>query len=204
MWKKDEMPVQGTAPRAEQPPQTERTPRPPASGERAAIGRSITIKGEVTGDEDLLIQGRVDGSVDLKQHAVTVGPEGEVKADIRGRIVTVEGKVEGNVSADEQIILRSAARVVGDIAAPRIVLEDGAQFRGGVDMGDTAQKGQRSGAGGSGAASGGGGGGGGGGQQGGRKAPEGSGAQREPARASAERAASGVKGSTDAEAEATP
>jgi cytoskeletal protein CcmA (bactofilin family) len=108
------------------------------SGERATIGRSITIKGEVTGDEDLLIQGRVDGSIDLKQHAITVGREGEVKANITGRIVTVEGKVEGNLSADEQVILRASATVQGDISAPRVVLEDGARFRGGVDMADPA------------------------------------------------------------------
>jgi cytoskeletal protein CcmA (bactofilin family) len=108
------------------------------TGERATIGRSITIKGEVTGDEDLLIQGRVDGSIDLKQHAITVGREGEVKANITGRIVTVEGKVEGNLSADEQVILKASATVQGDISAPRVVLEDGARFRGGVDMADPA------------------------------------------------------------------
>ena len=108
----------------------------PPSTERATIGRSITIRGEVTGDEDLLIQGRVEGSVDLKQHSVTVGPEGQVKASIGGRIVTVEGRVEGNLTAQEQIILRKSAWVQGDIAAPRVVLEDGASFRGGVDMGD--------------------------------------------------------------------
>jgi cytoskeletal protein CcmA (bactofilin family) len=94
----------------------------------------------VTGDEDLLIQGRVDGSVDLKQHSVTVGREGEVKANIIGRVVTVEGKVEGNLSADEQVILRASATVQGDISAPRVVLEDGARFRGGVDMGEAALK----------------------------------------------------------------
>jgi cytoskeletal protein CcmA (bactofilin family) len=181
MWKKDDMPAQDAAPRAPQTPRTDRADSPPAPGERAAIGRSITIKGEVTGDEDLLIQGRVDGSVDLKQHSVTVGPEGEVKANIRARIVTVEGKVEGNIGADEQIILRSAARVVGDIAAPRIVLEDGAQFRGGVDMGDGAADKRRSG----------------GGSQQGRKGPEAP-AASEPARPPAER----VERSSDAGAEA--
>jgi cytoskeletal protein CcmA (bactofilin family) len=106
--------------------------------ERATIGRSITIRGEVTGDEDLLIQGRGEGSVDLKQHAVTVGSEGEVKADIVARVVTVEGKVDGNLTAEEQVVLRGSARVQGDISAPRIMLEDGAYFRGGVDMGESA------------------------------------------------------------------
>jgi cytoskeletal protein CcmA (bactofilin family) len=80
----------------------------------------------------------VDGSVTLKQHAVTVGPEGEVKADIGARVITVEGTVEGNLSAQEQVILRGSARVQGNITAPRVVLEDGASFRGGVDMGETS------------------------------------------------------------------
>ena len=141
MWKKEETPPQTPAPRVEATP----TPRPEKtmstepSGQRATIGRSITIRGEVTGDEDLLIQGRVDGSVDLKQHSVTVGPDGEVKASIIGRVVTIEGRVEGNLSADEQVILRSSSWVQGDITAPRVVLEDGARFRGGVDMSEADQ-----------------------------------------------------------------
>ena len=142
MWKKEEMPAPTPAPRFESPTPMERPTTMQTShssqstGERATIGRSITIKGEVTGDEDLLIQGRIDGSINLKQHAITVGREGEVKANITGRIVTVEGKVEGNLSADEQVILRASATVQGDISAPRVVLEDGARFRGGVDMAD--------------------------------------------------------------------
>lgn len=107
-----------------------------SSAERATIGRSIIIKGEVRGEEDLLIQGQVDGSVDLKEHAVTVGGDGRVKADISARIVTVEGQVEGDLRAKEQVILRSSARVQGDLTAPRVVLEDGASFRGLVDMGE--------------------------------------------------------------------
>jgi cytoskeletal protein CcmA (bactofilin family) len=146
MWKKDEMPMPGTAPEADRTPRPERErERAPslsasgAPGERATIGRSITIRGDVTGDEDLLIQGRVDGSVDLKQHSVTVGADGEVKASIVGRVVIVEGSVEGNIRSEEQVVLRSSARVQGDITAPRLVLEDGARFRGGVDMGEVPE-----------------------------------------------------------------
>ena len=136
MWKKeDATPIE---PRAEVVPTYERPAPPRSSHDRATIGRSITIKGEVKGDEDLLIQGKIDGSVLLKEHAVTVGPEGEVKADIGARVITVEGKVEGNLNAQEQVILRSSARVHGNISAPRVVLEDGARFRGGVDMGESA------------------------------------------------------------------
>jgi cytoskeletal protein CcmA (bactofilin family) len=146
MWKKDETPEQATEPRREPPRETrERSgSTPPAGGPPAAIGRSIRIRGEVSGDEDLLIQGHVDGTVNLGQHAVTVGSEGEVKADITARLVTVEGRVVGDLTAQEQVILRGSARVEGDITAPRVVLEDGAQFRGGVDMGEPAGRGKGS------------------------------------------------------------
>ncbi len=144
MWKKDETPEPITYTRPEPAVGPVRPaapldapPPPPVTGSsRATIGSSITIRGDVTGDEDLLIQGRVDGSVDLKQHSVTVGREGQVKADISGRVIAVEGRVEGNLIADEQVILRSSAVVQGDITSPRVVLEDGARFRGGVDMGE--------------------------------------------------------------------
>ena len=106
--------------------------------ELATVGRKIKMRGEVTGDEDLLIEGYFEGSVDLKSHSVTVGPEGNVKASIKGRIVIIEGKVQGDLTAEEQIVLLSSASVEGDLAAPRVVLEDGAHFRGGVDMGDSS------------------------------------------------------------------
>lgn len=140
MWKKDEA-TPGVERQPQAGPRTE-APRPrttttAAPGEVAVIGRSIIIKGEVSGDEDLLIQGQVDGSVDLDLQSVTVGREGRVKANITGRVVTVEGEVDGDLKAQEQVILRSSARVHGDITAPRVVLEDGASFRGLVDMGES-------------------------------------------------------------------
>lgn len=147
MWKKDERQDESvpqrpatTAPPAPSPgpapaaPSVSASPR--ASAEHAIIGRSITIRGDVTGDEDLVIQGRVEGSVDLEQHSVTVGRDGEVIASIVGRVVTIEGRVEGNVSGGEQVTLRTSATVKGDIRAPRVVLENGARFRGLVDMGE--------------------------------------------------------------------
>ncbi|CAN5784876.1 hypothetical protein BH23GEM9_BH23GEM9_29200 [soil metagenome] len=143
MWKKEEAQERAEAHPERTTPQPEpRQPSPSSRGERATIGPSISIRGDVTGDEDLLIQGRVEGSVELKQHAITIGPEGNVKADISGRVVTVEGTVEGNLRADEQVVLRSAARVIGDISAPRVILEDGAYFRGGVDMAEPAGPGR--------------------------------------------------------------
>lgn len=140
MWKKEDTPDPMPAPRPEPVLGFERVAPPKPAGERATIGRSIAINGQVSGDEDLLIQGRVEGSVNLKQHAVTVGPEGEIKADITARVITVEGRVEGNLTAQEQIILRGSAVVEGNITAPRVVLEDGARFRGGVDMGETPKR----------------------------------------------------------------
>jgi len=144
MWKKEDG-VQAS-PVAPQPERAHRTesPRPGLTGsERATIGRSITIKGDVSGDEDLLIQGKVEGSVDLELHSVTVGEEGRVKANITGRVVTVEGEVEGDLRAREKVILRSSARVTGDLHSPRIVLEDGASFRGLVDMQESPPEGSR-------------------------------------------------------------
>lgn len=134
MWKKEddqtEQPTAGSTPRVA-------SPRPPSSqsSAKATIGPSITIDGDVTGSEDLLIQGRITGSVTLDDHAVGVGTEGRVNADIVGRLITVEGQVEGDLTAQEQIVLRGTAKVKGDIKAPRVVLEDGATFRGLVDMG---------------------------------------------------------------------
>jgi cytoskeletal protein CcmA (bactofilin family) len=148
MWTKDKQERQVETPGAgreirEPEPRVERRSDPsrPVGGP-AMIGRSIAIKGEVTGDEDMVIQGRVEGSVDLKQHSVTVGPEGEVKANIIARTVTVEGRVVGNLSGEEQVVLRASARVEGDIVAPRVVLEDGTLFRGSVEMGEAAHRGR--------------------------------------------------------------
>lgn len=138
MWKKDE--EQTAQPRAESTPRVSRPTTASQASGRATIGPSISIKGDVTGSEDLLIQGRVDGSVTLDDHAVGVGSEGRVKADIVGRLITVEGHVEGDLTAQEQIVLRGSAQVKGDIKAPRVVLEDGATFRGLVDMGSAAPK----------------------------------------------------------------
>jgi cytoskeletal protein CcmA (bactofilin family) len=111
-----------------------RNPAPSRSSGGATIGPSIKIKGDVSGDEDLLIQGQIEGKVKLGKHNVTIGSDGHVKADVHGRTVVVEGQVEGDLRAKEQIILRHTARVEGSIAAPRVTLEDGATFRGGIEM----------------------------------------------------------------------
>jgi cytoskeletal protein CcmA (bactofilin family) len=142
MWKKDEPTTQPPAPQKQGDTMPDKSPTYDRTGgsDRATIGRSITIHGEVTGDEDLLIQGRVEGSIELKQQSITVGKDGRVKAAISGRVIVVEGQVEGDLKGDEQVVLRTTAKVQGDIASPRVVLEDGATFSGGVDMGDPLGK----------------------------------------------------------------
>ena len=133
MFKKDDSEVSPAQPKPAQNT-AGRTPAPRRSGGAATIGPSIKIKGDVSGDEDLLIQGQVEGKVKLAKHNVTIGSDGHVKADVHGRTVVVEGQVEGDLRAKEQIILRHTARVEGSIAAPRVTLEDGAVFRGGIEM----------------------------------------------------------------------
>src|SRR3954452_2148080 len=95
-------------------------PRRPS--ERATIGPSIFIKGDLSGEEDLVIEGRVEGKVDLKQNNVTIGKNGRVKADVSGRVVSIEGEVTGNVFAGEQAILRQSGAISGNIQAPRVSL----------------------------------------------------------------------------------
>jgi len=107
---------------------------PPRRTDRATIGASIFIKGDLSGEEDLVIEGRVEGKVDLKQNNVTVGKNGKVKADVSGRVVTIEGEVTGNVFAREQAILRQSGAINGNIQAPRVILEDGSRFKGSIDM----------------------------------------------------------------------
>lgn len=141
MFKKEGTDAPPAQPR---PPQSAaaRAPSPHRSGGPATIGPSISFKGDVSGDEDLMIQGRVEGKVKLTKHNITIGPEGRVKADVHGRTVVVEGQVEGDLHGEEQIILRHTAKVEGSITAPRVTLEDGAVFRGGIEMDAGAKAGK--------------------------------------------------------------
>jgi len=107
---------------------------PRRSSTNATIGPSIFIKGDLSGEEDLVIEGRVEGKVDLKQNNVTIGKNGRVRADVFGKVVIIEGEVDGNVFAREQAILRQAGAIRGNITAPRVMLEDGSRFKGSIDM----------------------------------------------------------------------
>lgn len=102
--------------------------------EAASIGPAISIVGDLTGDEDLTVLGKVDGKIEVPKHSVTVGRSGRVTADIRAKVVHVEGEVKGNLWAAEQIVIRKTATMLGNLTAPRVGLEDGCRFKGSVDM----------------------------------------------------------------------
>ena len=111
----------------------------PKTAEFAHIGKSVIIKGELSGSEDLNLDGEVEGSIELKQNAVTVGPNGRVKGKISAKSVFVEGKVTGNIFGSERVEVRGTAVVDGDIATKRIVIAEGASYKGSVNKeGDLA------------------------------------------------------------------
>jgi cytoskeletal protein CcmA (bactofilin family) len=110
------------------------------SAEQATIGKSLVIKGEVTGSESLYIDGRVEGSISLAGNRVTVGRNGVVAANINAREIVVLGKVRGNLVASDRVDIRSEGSLTGDVVAQRISIEDGAFFKGGIDIRKPGQK----------------------------------------------------------------
>src|ERR1700716_1207915 len=120
-------------------------PRPVATttastADQATIGKSLVIKGEVTGSESLYIDGRVEGSINLSGNRVTVGRNGVVAANINAREIVVLGKVRGNLTASDRVDIRSDGSLTGDVVAARISIEDGAFFKGGIDIRKAGQK----------------------------------------------------------------
>jgi len=98
------------------------------------IGKSVVIKGELNGSEDLTIEGHVEGKIELKEHVLTIGPNGKIKAEVFAKVVIVLGEVRGNIIASEKVDIRDNGSVDGDIVAPRVAIAEGAHFRGSVDM----------------------------------------------------------------------
>ena len=98
------------------------------------IGETIVFKGELSGDEDLVIDGQVEGKINLNQNVLTVGEHGKVNATVVAKTVVVAGNVRGNIMAAEKVDVRDTCSMEGDICAPRVVIANGAYFRGGVDM----------------------------------------------------------------------
>jgi cytoskeletal protein CcmA (bactofilin family) len=109
-------------------------PETAKSGLRINIGPSIQIKGELQGDEDLTIDGRVEGKIDLREHNLTIGPNGKIRADLYANTIIVAGDVTGNAFAAERVEIAPTGRLTGDITSPRITIADGAHFKGSVDM----------------------------------------------------------------------
>jgi cytoskeletal protein CcmA (bactofilin family) len=98
------------------------------------IGKSVVIKGELNGSEDLTIEGQVEGKIELRQNVLTIGPNGKIKAQLFAKAVIILGEVTGNVTATEKVDIRDNGSVDGDIAAPRVAIAEGAHFRGSIDM----------------------------------------------------------------------
>lgn len=98
------------------------------------IGKSVQIKGELTGSEDLYLDGSIEGTVDLRDHSLIIGPNGKIKAGITARDLVVHGRVEGSVTATGRVELRKSCTLIGDVSTQRIVIEDGAFFKGAIDI----------------------------------------------------------------------
>ena len=143
MWKRDQavQPPSGQPAAAPTPqPPTVATPSPRAEAsqflerDNVNIGKSVVIKGELNGSEDLTIEGQVEGTIQLRDHVLTIGPNGKIKAQVFAKSVIVLGEVTGNVTASEKVDIRDKGSVDGDIISPRVAIAEGAHFRGSVDM----------------------------------------------------------------------
>jgi len=136
-------PQRSHTPATPEPPSAPRPASPPINTqEQATLGKSLVIKGEVTGSESLYIDGRVEGSINLPGNRVTVGRNGVVAANISAREIVVLGKVRGNMTASDRVDLRGEGSLTGDVVAQRISIEDGAYFKGGIDIRKPGQKDQ--------------------------------------------------------------
>ena len=110
------------------------------TGEVAHIGKSVVIKGELSGSEDLYVDGSVEGKIELRNHSLTIGPNGQVKAEVSAKAVVVQGKLDGSVNASDRVELRKSAVVNGDLTTQRIAIEEGAFLKGKVDVQKEAGK----------------------------------------------------------------
>ncbi len=112
-----------------------KTPAPPAPGPpQTFLGRSVAVRGQFSGNENLLVEGQVEGTITLEDHTVTVGTNGQVKAEIHARQVIVLGAVTGNISAREKVEIRRSGHVVGDIVSEAVAIEEGAYFKGSIEI----------------------------------------------------------------------
>jgi len=110
------------------------TPEPDSARGSASIGKAVKINGQIFSKEDLYIDGDVEGSIELQEHRLTIGPNGKVHSTVKAREVVVLGTIQGNVDASDRLEIRKDARLVGDIKTARIIIEDGAYFKGSIDI----------------------------------------------------------------------
>jgi cytoskeletal protein CcmA (bactofilin family) len=142
-WDESAKPTKPTEAAAEPPPELRATPQPTtptrasAGGDMANIGKSITIKGDLSGNEDLVVEGNVEGRIELPNNQLTIGSNGNVKADLSAKSVVVIGKVAGNVTGVERVQIEGTGSVQGDVRTPRLVVQEGAILNGSVEMGPT-------------------------------------------------------------------
>ena len=132
MWKREE-PAQPVTPPVVSAVGSE-SPKAARAVSNVVIGKSIVVKGELRGSEDLTIEGQVEGKIALKQHVLTIGTHGRIRAQVFAKSVVVLGEVIGNIDATEKVAIRDEGTVEGDIKAPRVAIAEGAKFRGGIDM----------------------------------------------------------------------
>jgi len=123
-----------TTPTAAAPPRPAEPAREVRSSEIATIGKSVVVKGELSGSEDLVVDGEVEGSIALRGQSLTIGPNGRVRANIEARNVILHGRVDGDIHASDRVELRKSASLSGDITTARISIEDGAFFKGTIDI----------------------------------------------------------------------
>lgn len=127
-------PVATTPPTASSSPAAKAVAAPDRSRGQALIGKSLKVTGTITGREDLYVDGEIEGTVELDENSLTIGPNGNVSADVKARDITVLGRLTGNVRAGERIEIRKTGSLEGDLTTSRIVIEDGALFRGSIDI----------------------------------------------------------------------
>lgn len=149
MWKarKEEIPSKQSAPKSTYTPVPPKEVHPVESPKSqdlrtdvAHIGKSVVIKGELSGSEDLYLDGEVEGTIELQRNSLTIGPNGRIRAHINAKEVVVHGKVDGNIKCTDRMELRRTAVLVGDVSTQRIVIEDGAFFKGSIDIQREAKK----------------------------------------------------------------
>jgi cytoskeletal protein CcmA (bactofilin family) len=134
VWKKKENESPTPEPVQRPEPPAAKPAAPPRRAERAIIGPTLRISGELTGEEEIVVQGQIDGKIRVKGQGVTVGKSGKVKADIHARTIRIEGQVRGDLFGEQEVVIETSGDVEGNLIAPSVRLENGSRFKGSIDM----------------------------------------------------------------------